>query len=440
VRRRLAWPGRGALDEGAPPAGASPADDPERVTADPDWHLTEEAPSWRQWLRPQPSRSRFWRVFFSGIWLIYLIQPVVNSWGHGHSALFTGGAIVIVLSFAAAYIAVVGWWDRSPRYSVPLVALLLAIAVLACFLYGAGASALWIYVSVAAGMALPAPPWGMRGVWFIAACYTLACYLTHQDLGDFLSELLPVVFGGLASLTFRARIQVTRELIRAREKVALLAASEERLRLARDMHDLTGQSLSTITLKSQLAAKLLGRLPDSPERDRARDEVLQVADVSRQALADIREAISGYRRPTLAVETITARSALEAAGIMAHDDSALTLRSGTFAPEAEAALAWCLREAVTNAVRHSGARNCWLALRASGEEVSLEVRDDGHGAGGSGPSFDGAGLHGMAERLSAVGGLLEIRPGAASGSGSGSDGGFCLVARVPARQATSVGP
>jgi hypothetical protein len=96
----------------------------------------------------------------------------------------------------------------------------------------------------------------------------------------------------------RSRFEMAAELARARGEVAQLAASEERLRLARDMHDLTGQSLSTITLKSELASRLLGRLPESSDRDRVRDEIEQVAAVSRQTLRDIREAVSGYRRPT----------------------------------------------------------------------------------------------------------------------------------------------
>ena len=231
---------------------------------------------------------------------------------------------------------------------------------------------------------------------------------------------------GLAVIGVRKRFELTRQLTQAREEVARLAASEERLRLARDMHDLTGQSLSMITLKSELAARLVRRLPDSPERDRVRDEVEEVAAISRQTLHDIRQAISGYRRPTLAVEVITARNALESAGITARDDAEVTLLSGTFDADAEAALAWCLREAVTNVVRHSGARNCFvgLARRTGGfgraGTISMDVRDDG--CGGVGPEGRGTGLHSMSERLSAVGGQLEIRPGA---------DGFRLVATVP---------
>jgi two-component system sensor histidine kinase DesK len=153
-----------------------------------------------------------------------------------------------------------------------------------------------------------------------------------------------------------------------------------------------------------------------------------VAVVSRQTLHDIREAISGYRRPTLAVEVITAREALEAAGILAHDGNALTVESGTFDVAAEAVLAWCLREAVTNVVRHSGARDCWMRLAWRGDELCLDVRDNGIGAGEVSVG-EGTGLHGMSERLQAVGGTLELRPGS---------GGFRLLATVPARQPAAV--
>jgi two-component system, NarL family, sensor histidine kinase DesK len=170
----------------------------------------------------------------------------------------------------------------------------------------------------------------------------------------------------------------------------------------------------------------LRRLPEGPDRDRVGEEIQQVAAVSRQTLHDIREAISGYRRPTLAVEIITARTALESAGIAPHDDPALTLLSGTFCPAEESVLAWCLREAVTNVIRHSGARNCYIVLTRRHETISLEVRDDGRGRrSAAGPATGtGTGLHGMSERLSAVGGRLELRT---------AGPGFCLTATVPAR-------
>jgi two-component system sensor histidine kinase DesK len=193
------------------------------------------------------------------------------------------------------------------------------------------------------------------------------------------------------------------------------------------MHDLTGQSLSMITLKSDLAAKRLGRLPPSPERDAVLGELGDIGQVSRQTLHDIREAVSGYRRRTLAIEVITARNALDAAGIRLDDDPELMLRSGTVDADAEAALAWCLREAVTNVIRHSGARNCRIRLASRAGELSLEVSDDGGGFAG-GPT--GSGLRGMSERLSAVGGSLSLSPDPAPG--------FRLRAIVPLAAAAAV--
>jgi len=226
------------------------------------------------------------------------------------------------------------------------------------------------------------------------------------------------------------------ELDQARGTVARLAANEERLRLARDMHDLTGQSLSMITLKSELAVKRLGKLPSSAERDAVLTEVSDIGRVSRQTLHDIREAVSGYRRPTLAIEVITARNALEAAGVALDDDPELTLRSGTFDPDAEAVLAWCLREAVTNVVRHSRARHCRIRLTERTGELSLEVTDDGRGIASQVPDTadtrQGSGLHGVSERLSAVGGSLSLGPAEAGR-------GFRLIATVPAQAAAHNG-
>jgi two-component system sensor histidine kinase DesK len=237
---------------------------------------------------------------------------------------------------------------------------------------------------------------------------------------------------------FRMQMTLMHELAQARGTVAKLAVNEERLRLARDMHDLTGQSLSMITLKSELAAKRLTRLPSSAERDAALTELGDIGRVSRQTLHDIREAVSGYRRPTLAIEVITAQNALEAAGIGLDDDAELTLRSGTFDPDAEAVLAWCLREAVTNVIRHSRARHCRIRLTDHPGEVSLEVTDDGRGFADQDPEHPrGSGLRGMSERLSAIGGRLSLAPAEPDHKDHNGhdDRGFRLIATVPAATA-----
>jgi two-component system, NarL family, sensor histidine kinase DesK len=360
-----------------------------------------------------PGTGSHWRWLFSGVWLIYLIQPVIDLFHHG-GALWIAGGLTITIAFCVIYMPLLMYHEDRPRLALAGLAAIAVLAGLACVIYGSGWTPLWIYVSVATGMVLVSVisrQAAFLGVLAVGACYLFFCWISHLDLGTTLAVLLPVVLIGLAMIGFRMQMTMMHELARARGTVAKLAANEERLRLARDMHDLTGQSLSMITLKSELAAKRLAKLPDSAERDAVLTELGDIGRVSRQTLHDIREAVSGYRRPTLAIEVITARNALEAAGIGLDDDAELTLRSGTFDPDTEAVLAWCLREAVTNVVRHSRARHCRIRLTDHQGELSLEVTDDGHGPVGQDPANPaGSGLRGVSERLSAVGGSLSLGP------------------------------
>jgi len=390
--------------------------------------------------RALPRRGRAVRYLFTGVWLVYILAPVSQLFGHHHSVPWIVGGLLIAVAFCALYIYVIGSWqqDEGWRMIRPGLAAIFVLAVVACVVYGSDWLTLWIYVSAATGFVVPGRI-ATRAVLGVSACYVLLAWLTHASMTTFLLNLLPVVLIGWAMAGFRYQATLVHELTLARETVAKLAASEERLRLARDMHDLTGQSLSMITLKSELVGKLLARLPESKDRDAALREAHDISQVSRRTLHDIRDAVSGYRRPTLAVEIITARTALDAAGIHLDDDPALTLRSGTFDPEAEAALAWCLREATTNVIRHSGARNCRVRLTQRDGELSLEVTDDGHGLeglaarAGTGPeATPGSGLRGMSERLTALGGQLSLGDAKVGGGR-----GLRLVATVPAAAPTA---
>ena len=382
------------------------------------------------------------RWFFSAIWLVYLIQPVSELFGHHHGVAWIAGGLAIAVAFCAIYMFVLMYSDEQPRLGRYGLAAIAVLAALACVVYGKDWTTLWIYVSAATGWVLAAAPDGRQaatlGVAGVGACYVFFSLVSHETLENSLIVLLPVLLIGLAMMGFRMQMTLMHELAQARETVAKLAANEERLRLARDMHDLTGQSLSMITLKSELAAKRLARLPSSAERDAVLTELGDIGRVSRQTLHDIREAVSGYRRPTLAIEVITARNALEAAGIGLDDDAELTLRSGTFDPDAEAVLAWCLREAVTNVIRHSRARRCRIRLADRAGELSLEVTDDGLGFVNQDPeNARGSGLRGMSERLSAIGGRLSLAPAdpGHNDHNDHNDRGFRLVATVAAAPA-----
>ena len=375
---------------------------------------------------PLPGTGSPLRWFFSSVWLVYLIQPVSDLFSRQHGVLYIAGGLVIAVAFCVLYVPIVGNSMRWPGLARDGLAVIALLAIIACTVYGKAWTPMWIYVSAATGMVLAGQTsrrMTLLAVAGVGAAYTFFSWLGHDKPGDYLVVLLPVLLIGIAMIGFRMQVELMHELSQARETVVKMAANEERLRLARDMHDLTGQSLSMITLKSDLAGKHLSKLPQSPETQAIQGELSDIAQVSRQTLHDIREAVSGYRRPTLAIELITARTALDAAGIHLDDDPQLITRSGTFDTDAEAALAWCLREAITNVVRHSGARNCVIRLTEAGGTLSLQVSDDGRGFS-AGEASTGSGLRNMSERLSAAGGSLSLTPTA-------HRKGFHLTASVP---------
>ncbi|HEX4787812.1 MAG TPA: sensor histidine kinase [Actinospica sp.] len=386
-----------------------------------------------------PSKGRAgW--LFTAIWLIYLAYPLGQLFD-GHPAPVKVGLVLgAVAVFSVAYVRVGILADRdwdtlppdrlgNPRKLV-LLGLMAALTLALSLAVDADWIALWIYVASAGGIALPlgkAPPWAMRGGLAVAAIMSVQALALGIKLSDWLSLLLPCVLSCLGVIGIRGMHELIRQLQMARAEVARLAAGEERLRMARDLHDLAGHSLATITLKAELSRKLL-----RVDQDRAEQQIFDLEHVSRQALADIREAVSGYRRATLAVESASARTALRAAGIEPALDPSVLAHSGSLHPDAESALAWCLREAVTNVVRHSGARTCRIRLidaRVDGEpSITLEVLDDGPAAPER-PGPDGNGLAGLRERLRAVSAESVLTAGPVE------PGGFRLTATVPARLA-----
>ena len=378
---------------------------------------------------------------FSAIWLIYLAAPLGTLFDARHGAWAVAFTLVLVVLYSAAYVgvAVLGDrdWDALPperfgdRRKAVLLGVMAVIAVLLPAVVDPTWIVLWIYISSACGVALPLGRGLFRGGAIGVALAVIVAMVVEAvalrvKTGDWLSLLLPCLFSSFAVIGVRRMHELIRQLQHARAEVARLAASEERLRMARDLHDLAGHSLATITLKAELARKLL-----RVDVDRSEQQILDLEHVSREALADIRKAVSGYRRATLAVEAASARTALEAAGIAPDLDRSLAARSGTLNPEAESALAWCLREAVTNVVRHSGARHCRVRLieaRVDGEpSLTLEVLDDGPVEPGDCAAVAGNGLSGLRERL------LAVSTEAALTAGPVEPSGFRLAATVPAR-------
>ncbi|MBB3085205.1 sensor histidine kinase [Geodermatophilus sabuli] len=217
--------------------------------------------------------------------------------------------------------------------------------------------------------------------------------------------VLAIVVGATSTfltLAFRFSVwvlDVVREMERSRGAQLQLAVAEERLRFARDLHDVMGRNLSAIAVKSQLAAELVRR-----GRDGAAEELADISRVAEESLREVRDVVRGYRRTDLAGELAGARSVLRAAGVgctVSGEDGGAAL------PEpVQAALGWVVREAVTNVLRHSRATECTVELRTAGGEAELTVTNDGVAGSGSGW---GSGLTGLAERLAVAGGRLSTR-------------------------------
>jgi two-component system sensor histidine kinase DesK len=208
---------------------------------------------------------------------------------------------------------------------------------------------------------------------------------------------------------------VTR-LHRARSEMAELAVAQERLRFARDMHDLLGYSLSAITLKSELTHRLALKDPE-----RAQEELTEVLDISRRALADVRSVARGYRELSLEAEAASARSVLTAADVVVRMD----LRYSNLPAQVRTLLAIVLREGVTNVLRHSKAERCEITIREDAGRVEMDILNDGvPNAPAEQDPNSGSGIRNLSSRVTALGGRLT--------TGIEPDGRFRLHATIPA--------
>jgi two-component system sensor histidine kinase DesK len=350
---------------------------------------------------------------FAAVWLFYLLQPLSDAWTSRAPAPWRILAVIALLAFAAGFIVFFAQWrsrrtaGRVRRPGVVWLALGLGMVLLALAAAGAGESTLggFVYLGVTAAMTLPV----QRSLAVVAVLVALSVGLprvvpgwTPQD--DFIPSLVLACF---AAYGISQIIERNAELARAREQLVDLAVSRERERMGRDVHDILGHSLTVITVKTELAGRLLEDVPPGPAVDRARAEVADAERLAREALADVRATVSGMRQLSLTGELAAARQALDAAGIAADLPSAVDDVPARY----RELFAFALREGVTNVVRHSGARRCVVRLTAD----CIEVRDDGRGPGGT---DGGSGLSGLRGRAVGAGARLE--------AGQAAEGGFLL--------------
>lgn len=299
------------------------------------------------------------------------------------------------------------------RTEALLIATLAGGALALPLIHGGAWLGLFIYVSVAAGMRLRTAA-AIRAILGLTVLAAVLGWILGAGWLEGLQLTILTAAVGMSMVGWVRMIATVRELQAAREEIARLAVSEERLRFARDLHDLLGHSLSLITIKSELAGRLL---PDAP--DKAASEVRDVERVAREALREVREAVSGYRNTTLRSELDGAREMLEAAGVRCRVEAG----AGELPSHTEAVLAWTVREGVTNVIRHSRAPSCEIRIIRDAGTVGAEVLDAGHGSIEAEAAPSGSGLSGLAERVAASGGRSEAGPE--------PGGGFKLCVTLP---------
>ena len=339
------------------------------------------APNWR-------------RYFFPAFWLVYLGQAVDGVSKHSHGTAAVIGYVLIVL-FAAVYLLAlpVGWDSGSVPFFWALYGIAIGLTIATAFLAGPDALVLNVYLAVLTTAARS------KALIPVVVLLVLASLLAPRFVPGWghqiaWNDALSVFLVTFAMFGFFMIIRNNIELSKARAEVARLAAENERSRIARDLHDLLGHSLTTITVKAGLARKLAERDPA-----RAAEEITAVEQLTRRTLGEVRAAVAGYRDVTLAGELASAHEVLRASGIEAE------LPNAVDAVDADAVevFGWVVREAVTNVVRHSRADRCTITVGPRW----IEIGDDGIGAQPS--RSQGHGLRGLGERLDAMGGSITAR-------------------------------
>jgi two-component system sensor histidine kinase DesK len=348
------------------------------------------------------------------------------------------GVAAFLVPGTAVFVVLVDRWlllsrPQLSHHPVRDVAVMWAIVALGVALFAVGQMNWLIALAVAAAAAGRFAAIWPRAAIGVAACAAvgLAVSVWHGfDYGALLAAFAVPLLGGLFAYSAERRNVLIYALKETRAELARMAVAEERLRISRDLHDLLGHSLSLIALKSELAGRTLTTDPQ-----RAAKEVAELEAVARRSLAEVRQAVTGYRQPSLAAELAAARRTLASAGVDCRVDAP---GSYDLPPEVDALLAWTVREGSTNIARHSGARHAGITVTVTGASASAELTDDGAGppaghgtataGGGTGEpaaasAAAGTGLAGLAERAGRLGGTLL--------AGAGRNGGFRVRVTVP---------
>lgn len=364
--------------------------------------------------------NRWWYVVFLGA---LTFEPVLQAVGAGTGATTgsptTDWLVIIALVAVGASLVVVGELGTDRRGTVVAAAFTLLGATTIWFV-----STATVFVVYAAAFAAGSSSRRTARRWLVGLSVLLLVLaalspidMPHR-LVAFAAPLVLVWLIGASVMTEAENLRESAHLRVDNVRIERLATLGERERIARDLHDLLGHTLTGIVVRAQLIRRLA---PSDPARAAA--EAADVEQLAREALTEVRAAVSGWRHHALDTEIGIARDVLTVAGVLllVHDDTDVSM-----SPEVEAAVALAVREAVTNVVRHADARVCRIDVVTTGGEVRLTVADDGRGTGAP----DGSGLSGMRERVAAVGGHVDRR----------TDGGTTLTVTVPAQGGVAARP
>ncbi|HYM74537.1 MAG TPA: sensor histidine kinase [Candidatus Dormibacteraeota bacterium] len=325
------------------------------------------------------------------LWWLYLgfffVQPVVDHVGRKQWLLDVLGAAIFLVLYWGIFLL------ERPRPLIHVGGMLL-LGVL-FFPFNPGGCTFFIFAAAMVPFMVSTQARAVAGLGVVAAVAAIEGLLLHvSGPALFWAAVFPL-FIGAGNIFFAERNRMNRKLRKANDEIEHLAKVAERERIARDLHDVLGHTLSVITLKSELAGKLIDRDPQ-----RAGREIREVEHISRQALSEVRDAIRGYRAQGLAAELAHAKATLETAGLAVQCDAATTMKLPAMQ---ESVLSLAVREGVTNVVRHAQARTCRLRLDQQNGSCRLEIQDDGQGF----CTVEGNGLRGMRERVEMLGGTLE---------------------------------
>ena len=356
-----------------------------------------------EWVASQRKWAGGWRrLALAALPLAYLVYVAISVTENSHGASRAAGYAVLA-AFAACWLAALLILSpQAPgRRFWAYFGVLLALSVAELPFARAAGFVAFIFLTI-----LSVGRLGRRSVPLVAAFSVAALVVPvvipswHVSLAASFDDVTPVAIPVLAIVTF-AIFQVLRgndALAEARAELAQLAAENERMRIARDLHDLLGHSLTTITVKAGLARRL-----GAGDPARALSQIAEVEELCRQALAEVRSAVSGYRDVTLAGELAHGRELLRASGIAAD----LPTATDVVDPAHQQLFGWAVREGLTNVVRHARASSCAVRLWPS----AVEIVDDGIGATAPGADVPpGNGLSGLRERAAAAGGRVDAGP------------------------------